>query len=221
MHFLIALTLLTQPAHAGKKCKHADVQIADDADVLGVTGAWVVEHGTRSFQDIPIRWHFGGTTTISGTIAVEPGTARRVNRPDCVPACQTRYRLAMACPPDAVVLDAVAIVTTADGRLSEARFEGEAVGRAQGGSHWEFRGEFPWSEKVGGFTALELGKDDRHDPSAVRLWTGGAVEPTHSVSLDAASDGKNSTRTAALGGHPEHPIFAEIDRRDEALKEKP
>ncbi|MCB9681184.1 MAG: hypothetical protein H6733_06895 [Alphaproteobacteria bacterium] len=200
----VALGGLLGAAACNGTCPAANVKVADDAVVSGVTGNDVIGLAAAPVPDLPVVWRFGGDTTVSGTLTVSADTARKVNRADCVPACHTTYNLLLACPPDTVQQEASATLSSSDGRLDGTVFVGHTTASetADAGLVWSFTGERSTADGPLPFTSAELDVGAGFTVDAVRVFLGGDATGVTSVSFSVSSHSDDTIQDSALGSPP-------------------
>ncbi len=178
-------------AACGDACPAANLKISDGRAVEGVTGTEVVAQVAPAFDGIAVRWDDGTVAALSGSVTVEPGSARKVNRPDCVPSCLVVNQSLVPCGADVLVQRAQAVLATDDGRLvAGAPWEGTVTTQRDrsGGLSWTFDAEQPAEAVVDTFPALRVAGKPGRPVVAIRVHLRGGSEGASSVSFDARMD---------------------------------
>jgi hypothetical protein len=194
---------------ADRPCPAANEPRADDEPVSGATVDALVEAlQAQPFAEVPLTWRDGPQTTATGSIEVVPGTATRVQRPDCLQECHTRYRLTIECGPDELHVDAHGTASTADGRVVDAAWTGSLVVTAlEGPLVWGLSPEpIPLEDLTGALDAPAVAEIEGARELGLRVFLYGTDGVLTSVSFALAytqGEGElESSGTAALGGSP-------------------
>lgn len=191
-------------------CPAANAPRADDEPVSGATVDGVIAAlAAQPFGEVALDWRDGEVTTATGSIEVIPGTGRRVQRPDCLEACDTTYKFSMACGPDQLYVDARGVVSTADGRLADDAWEGALVATALDGPLvWGLSPEpIPVDELEGTLDVRAVAEiDGEARDLGVRVFLQGIEGQLETVSFDAqyehGSGDLETQTTSALGATP-------------------
>lgn len=92
----------------------------------------------QPFATVPLEWRDGAATIAHASVAIEPGTAHRSQRPDCLEECHTKYQLLMECAPDRLAVAVRGTAWTEDGRVGRLAWTGLITATAVDGPiRWE------------------------------------------------------------------------------------
>jgi len=169
-------------------------RVSDEEAVGGATGQEVIAATAGAFASLPVVWEFGGEVTVDGSLMVDAGSARR----------ETNV-FTVECVAEQLVQTGIGSVSTSDGRLDEAPFEGETAATAPGGVlQWSFLGEWPWEDAQQAFSRDELDIHESLIPDAIRLYISGSGEEVERLQFEwrAHMDESDGTFVGALGLPP-------------------
>jgi hypothetical protein len=203
------LSVLALVGCADRPCPAAHEPRADDEPVSGATvDALVAALAAQPFAEVPFTWRDGLQTTATGALEVVPGTAARVQRPDCLKECRTSSRLTIECGPDELWVDAHGTASTADGRVVDAQWTGSLVATAlEGPLVWSLSPQpVPIEDLSGTLDGPAVAELSDGRDLGLRVFLYGTDGRLDSVSFDLAftrGEGElEASGVAALGSTP-------------------
>lgn len=183
---LLALALGCQ-----RECREL-ARIRPEDERVGGVSADEFAAAVADLPPLPLVWSDGATTEVTVTMARVPGTAHRVNWPECVEACHVQNSLMMDCL-DELGVQVNATVGTADGRLDAEPFTTEVS------AHVDDAGALVWWSSMatidagalrGSLALRTLAGDELRTDSAdpqLAIWAGGGDASLGLVQLDATA----------------------------------